>query len=645
MLKVFLSLTLIVACCHAYHVDTDSKLIVDDLGRSRIFHGVNAVVKIPPFVPSTKSFTYDMSLNDQDIAYMKKWGMNVVRLGVMWVAVEPVKGQYNTTYLESVRELTDTLGKNDISVIIDMHQDVFARKYCGEGFPTWVVDDIKASHQCSGIIGTVAHWLGICKTFDDYHFELDSQGDPLIKDCLKNMFSFYYPMTEVSSSFQAFYDSSDLQDRFAAYWKKLAETFVDAPNVLGYDFLNEPWVGDIWKDITRLIPGKVDKEVLQPMYQRINKVVRTVDDKKIVFFEPVQDDKVGILGGFIFPVGFTETPGSAEYDDRQMLNFHVYCCQKGASACKGGEPSLKEAPACAKWNHGTVKQRTNDAISLNVGSFLTEFGACFNTDACTQEIKSVTEAAESKFVSWAYWQYKAFGDYTTSGSYKEGLFNTDGTPQDKKVTALARSYAPIVAGVPTLMRYNIETNAFGLEYQCDPTIKAPTSIYLNQEYSNGQNDSYDLLLTTAKGEQVPFTKTQEGSLLNIQYTGNSAEHVLLSMTITPNFTPGQTHLDKYFISYKQASQTLSAMARITVLPGNVFADDLQLRLMDVEGNKLCTVELKGATPSQECQTPPVRLPGYTIEVYKKEFLFWVKKGEFSMGALNGYQYLININNA
>ena len=39
---------------------------------------------------------------------LRDWGMNAVRLGVMWPGVEPTEGQYNYTYLSTVREIGTT---------------------------------------------------------------------------------------------------------------------------------------------------------------------------------------------------------------------------------------------------------------------------------------------------------------------------------------------------------------------------------------------------------------------------------------------------------------------------------------------------------------------------------------------------------
>ena len=59
-----------------------------------------------------------------------------------------------------------------------------------------------------------------------------------------------------------------------------------------------------------------------------------------MFFEPGQfPDIVGILGGLIFELGFTELPGGAANTATQVLNEHTYCCQLAADMCDSGEPN------------------------------------------------------------------------------------------------------------------------------------------------------------------------------------------------------------------------------------------------------------------------------------------------------------------
>lgn len=72
--------------------------------------------------------------------------------------------------------------------------------------------------------------------------------------------------------------------------------------------------------------------------------------------------------------------------------------------------------------------RSKDAKRLGVPLLFSEFGACFDTKACAAEINGATNAFDTELASWAYWMYKGFGDFTTTGGAKEGLFNSDGTP-------------------------------------------------------------------------------------------------------------------------------------------------------------------------------------------------------------------------
>ena len=82
------------------------------------------------------------SLNDEDIANLKKWGMNFVRLGVMWEGVERQAGVYDTEYLAKVDALITKMGEAGIYTLVDAHQDVFARSICGEGVPDFYAKEV-----------------------------------------------------------------------------------------------------------------------------------------------------------------------------------------------------------------------------------------------------------------------------------------------------------------------------------------------------------------------------------------------------------------------------------------------------------------------------------------------------------------------
>ncbi len=102
-----------------------------------------------------------------------------------------------------------------------------------------------------------------------------------------------------------------MQDKFAAFWDKVAQTFANNPYVIGYDPINEPYPSDYWLDPSLVKePGKFNRVKLQPLYQNIYNVYRKHSNKKIMYFEPGQfPDTAGVEGGRITPLGFTMAPG------------------------------------------------------------------------------------------------------------------------------------------------------------------------------------------------------------------------------------------------------------------------------------------------------------------------------------------------
>lgn len=64
----------------------------------------------------------------------------------------------------------------------------------------------------------------------------------------------------------------------------------------------------------------------------------------MMFFEAAQfPDTMGVLGGIVNELGFTELPGGDKNTATHVLNDHTYCCQKSADMCETGEPPLDKA--------------------------------------------------------------------------------------------------------------------------------------------------------------------------------------------------------------------------------------------------------------------------------------------------------------
>lgn len=124
--------------------------------------------------------------------------------------------------------------------------------------------------------------------------------------------------------------------------------------------------------------------------------------------------------------------------------------------------------------------------------------------------------------------YKGFGDFTTTGGAKEGLFNSDGTPQYDKVKALTRSYVQAFQGEGKSMRFDTNTGRFTTNYYLDTSIQAPTVIYLNEEY--WYSNSYKVTVD-ANHSSDNYTIRKHKNRLEIQFDEN-AQSTKVSLTIT-----------------------------------------------------------------------------------------------------------------
>ena len=61
--------------------------MVDSFGRERYFHGINVVVKGPPWIPNTQKFSSDWSFTDEDMKLLNELGVNVVRYECIYINI------------------------------------------------------------------------------------------------------------------------------------------------------------------------------------------------------------------------------------------------------------------------------------------------------------------------------------------------------------------------------------------------------------------------------------------------------------------------------------------------------------------------------------------------------------------------------
>lgn len=449
-----LLLAVIVAVClsEGIHVDLQNSLLKDSSGRYRLYHGVNAVYKIFPFHPITDHFDSNSSLCEEDLMNLQAWGMNVIRLHVAWEGVEPQRGQYNFTYIQKLREIVQSCDKYGISVILDSHQDLFSKKFCGEGFPDWAV---KHNH-------TFPFPLPI-------KLRKDAQGYPLVEDCLKQPFALFYTTYDVMRFQQDFFTDADgIAGHFANMWIEVAKVMHDLPNVLGYEIVNEPSGANLYDyPYNFLWPGVSNNKFLLPFYKRVNKAIRSIDKQKLLFFEPSVVD--------VFAGGFVETPGGIFELEKQVFSYHLYC----PLVTSQGQPTSPSF--CKKFDELTLQSKFDNYKALGVGGFLTEFGALSDSTKSADEVLRITKFAEDNFQSWVYWQFKYFQDVTTAAkpATTESFYFENGTLQTHKVRALTHPYAYAICGEPVSSEFTDSSFRFTFQLGfCGDYVYS--EIYINE---------------------------------------------------------------------------------------------------------------------------------------------------------------------
>ena len=392
-------------------------LLKDPQNYYRVFHGVNIAYKILPYYPPILThFDYTLSFSEKDAQDLASWGMNFIRLTFYWEAVEPERTQYNQTYISKLKYIVELCDKYNISVLLDLHQDAASRYYCGEGMPDWAVDrmtDFPSPLKSEIIIG--------------------EDGYPTLESCLKTRFSKYYWSDAVQQAFQDLYDNKNgIKDAFAEMWKFVASEFKDYENVIGYEILNEPWIGDINKNKLIVLDGG-DKNLL-PLYQLVHRKIREVDSRTIVFFECAITDYAAF--------SLTKPPAEGPYLNRLMQSYHIYCSTLG---------DQKSAIICDALEAGEDLSTDIMQRMWKVGGLMSEFGAISGKPgADIDSTKFLIEVAANKFHSWSYWQFKYYDDYTTHSrpSVDEGFYNGEGALIVDKVAMLARPYAYRICGEP-----------------------------------------------------------------------------------------------------------------------------------------------------------------------------------------------------
>jgi endoglycosylceramidase len=285
--------------------------LVDGQGRTVVLHGVNVVYKLAPYAPA---FTR------ADARRLRGWGMNAIRLGVSWKALEPSRGVVDAGYAARVRKLVRIAGAEGLWVLVDMHQDLWSERFGGEGAPDWA-------------------------TLDD--------GLPFVP----TPFPYAYLQPPVGRSFTSFWTNRDgVRSAYVAAYAGLAKLLAHEDAVIGYDAMNEP-ACEIAAAPCGVPPQPAAAtQYLVPFYRELVPALRRADPDTPTFYADWLTTDFGY-------------PFAVRLPYRNLgLSYHVYCGQPiRADPCPTQETqALRNGAANATLNHATA--------------LVTEFGATDKLD-------------------------------------------------------------------------------------------------------------------------------------------------------------------------------------------------------------------------------------------------------------------------
>jgi endoglycosylceramidase len=389
--------------------------ITDRTGRVVILHGLNMVYKRPPYAPDATGFGAD------DAAFLRRFGFNTIRLGVIYGAVEPQPGRYDERYLNRIARTERHLARRGIFSQLDFHQDLYNEKFGGEGWPDWaVLDDGQPAEPLTGFPGSYVSSPGLNRAFDNFW---ENEAGP---------------------------GGVRLQARYARAWRRVAARFRKRPRMMGYDLLNEPWPGSIWSSCANPDGCPAwDTGPFTAFYRRVIKQIRKADRRNLIWYEPHVEFNFG-----------SDSNVDGLKDRRLGFSFHVYCL----TAAFGGGNS----ESCQTFDEMVFDNADKQARQTGSALLLTEFGATDENDVNGR----IVDSSDEHMVSWQYWHYCGCDDPTTQagpGDTQALVRDPSKPPRGKnikraKLRVLVRPYPQVIAGTPIRFDFDPETKEFELVY-------------------------------------------------------------------------------------------------------------------------------------------------------------------------------------
>ncbi len=304
-------------------------------------------------------------------------------------------------------------------------------------------------------------------------------------------------------------DGRPLMDHFVDAWRLVARHYAGDRRVAGFDFFNEPIA------FSCLPPPRFEQEVLNPFYRRLRAAVEAEGATQTFFFCPSITRNAGI-------------PAVLEnFAPNVVYAPHLYTQTFGLPELKyNGDASTITAD---------YELASAEAQTLGGPLFAGEFGGNTNAEggflaANEQFLRDTLAEQDRRLVGGAVWAY-----FPSDNTFS--VVDAEGNEKGNLVNILARPYARRIAGIPTAMRFDLDSREFSFSFRDDPERQAPdpTEIFLPvaRHYPSGFS------VEVTPGDRWQFEEA--GSRLLI-FRGPSAAHEL-RVTPAVNGAPDNRDLE------------------------------------------------------------------------------------------------------
>lgn len=349
----------------------------DPDGRAAILRGVNlsGAQKMAPYLDDKQPADYQR-VHDE-------WGMNAIRFIMPWAAVEPSEGVYDDAYLDTVVERLGWAADASLSVVLDMHQDIYGEGFGFDGAPAWTCD----ATRYTAFVPQSPWYLD---TFD-----------PNVQACFDDL-----------------YTLAARTQQFVAAWRHVAQRLAHVPSVVGFDPLNEP----AWGTYPIL---KFEHDRLEPFYTQIVAAVRAEAPEWIAFLEPGASRNAGFATS-LTRFGFSDV----------VYAPHAY--DAGAESGSGFDPSHRQDVL----DNGTAL--AGEAAALGAGLWIGEYGGIDTDPGIADYMTAEYDAAGQVAAGTMYWSYDrsdSYGMLAPDGTEKMDLTNLLVRPFPERVAGTPTSYA------------------------------------------------------------------------------------------------------------------------------------------------------------------------------------------------------------